>query len=149
LVCSIFRGRGFTVPNQATAQALEQSIVARLAKFFPGATPVRIPIKLSRTNGMGDGNNNKSAREDKKEEHKEKKDDSGVFVQDTVIEFGTSREVLFAVDHPMEFADHVIVETKDGALHAEASVVAVQYRPEKTVVAVRFLKQVPNWIVKS
>jgi hypothetical protein len=140
LVCSIFRGRGFTVPNQATAQALEQSIVARLAKFFPGATPVRIPIKLSRTNGKGDGN--KRAREHKEE-------DDNVFVQDTVIEFGTSREVLFAVDHPMEFADHVIVETKDGALHAEASVVAVQYRPEKTIVAVRFLKQVPNWIVKS
>jgi hypothetical protein len=130
------------VPNQATAQALEQSIVARLAKFFPGATPVRIPIKLTRTNGKGDGN--KGTRE-----HKEKKEDNIVFVQDTVIEFGTPREVLFAVDHPMEFADHVIVETKDGALRAEASVVAVQYRPEKTVVAVRFFKQVPNWIVKS
>jgi hypothetical protein len=130
------------VPNQATAHALEQSIVARLAKFFPGATPVRIPVKLSRTNGNGDGNS--SARE-----HKGKEEGNNVFLQDTVIEFGTSREVLFAVDHPMEFADHVIVETKDGALHAEASVVAVQYRPEKTVVAVRFLKQVPNWIVKS
>jgi hypothetical protein len=127
------------VPNQATAHALEQSIVARLAKFFPGATPVRIPIKLSRTNGNGHGNKNTR-------EHKE---DDSVFIQDTIIEFGTPREVLFAVDHPMEFADQVIVETKDGALHAEASVVAVQYRPEKTVVAVRFLKQVPNWIVKS
>jgi hypothetical protein len=131
------------VPNQATAHALEQSIVARLAKFFPGATPVRIPIKLSRNNGKGDGN--KSAREHK-EEHRE---DDSVFIQDTIIEFGTPHEVLFAVDHPMEFADQVIVETKDGALHAAASVVAVQYRPEKTVVAVRFLKQVPNWIVKS
>ena len=135
------------MPNQAAAQALEQSIVARLAKFFPGATPVRIPIKLSRTNGQGDGN--KSVREHREEhEEKEEDDDSGVFVQDTVIEFGTPREVLFAVDRPMEFADHVIVETKDGALHAEASVVAVQYRPEKTVVAVRFLKHVPNWILK-
>jgi hypothetical protein len=28
-------------------------------------------------------------------------------------------------------------------------VVAVQYHPERTAVAVRFLKHVPNWIVKS
>jgi len=132
------------VPNQATAQALEQSIVARLAKFFPGATPVRIPIKLTRTNGKGDGN--KGTREHKE---KEKKEDNIVFVQDTVIEFGTPREVLFAVARPLEFGDHVLLESNDGSLHVEASVVAVQYHPGRTVVAARFLKPVPNWIVKS
>jgi hypothetical protein len=132
------------VPNQATARALESEIVGRLAKFFPEATPVRIPIKLSRThsngnsNGNGNGNGNRHLPENE-----------NVFFQNTVIEFGTSREVLFAVDHPLEFADRVLVESNDGALHAEASVVAVQYHPERTVVAVRFLKNVPNWIVKS
>jgi len=34
-------------------------------------------------------------------------------------------------------------------MHVEASVVAVQYHPERTVVAARFVKDVPNWIVKS
>ncbi len=132
------------MPNQATARALESEIVGRLAKFFPEATPVRIPIKLSRThsngnsNGNGNGNGNRHLPENE-----------NVFFQNTVIEFGTSREVLFAVDHPLEFADRVLVESNDGALHAEASVVAVQYHPERTVVAVRFLKNVPNWIVKS
>ena len=53
------------------------------------------------------------------------------------------------VDRPLEFADRVLIESKDGTLRAEASVVAVQYHPARTVVAVRFLKPVPNWIVKS
>jgi hypothetical protein len=128
------------VPNQATARALEPDIVGRLARFFPEATPVRIPIKLSRvhTNGNGNGNGDVTAHENE-----------NVFLQDTVIEFGTPREVLFMVDRPLEFADRVLVESTDGSLHAEASVVAVQYHPERTVVAVRFLKPVPNWIVKS
>jgi len=128
------------VPNQATARARESDIVSHLARFFPGATPVRIPIKLSRNTRNGNGNGNGDARA-----HENK----AVFFQDTVIEFGTPHEVLFVVDRPLEFADSVLVESKDGSLHAEASVVAVQYKPEWTVVAVRFLKPVPNWIVKS
>ncbi len=137
------------MPNQATARALEQEIVGRLARFFPEATPVRIPIKLSRTtvrndNG-GNGNNNNGAGAHEVGSCKEE----NAFLQDTVIEFGTPREVLFVVNRPLEFADRVLVESNDGTLHAEASVVAVQYHPERTVVAVRFLKNVPNWIVKS
>lgn len=125
------------MPNQAIARALEPDIVGRLARFFPDATPVRIPIKLSRAQNNGNGNGNGGAESE------------NVFFQDTVIEFGTPREVLFVVSHPLEFADRVLVESKDGTLHAEASVVAVQYHPDRTVVAVRFLKNVPNWIVKS
>jgi len=113
-----------------------------LARFFPGATPVRIPIKLSRNTGNDNGNGNNDGNVSAHE-------NGAVFFQDTVIEFGTPREVLFVVDRPLEFADCVLVESKDGSLHAEASVVAVQYKPEWTVVAVRFLKPVPNWIVKS
>jgi hypothetical protein len=116
------------VPNQAAAAARDPQpdIVGRLARFFPQATPVRIPITLSRAEGK-----RKS------------------FFQDTVIEFGTEHEVLFATDRPLEFADRVVLENADGSLHAEASVVAVQYHPERTVVAARFLQDVPNWIVKS
>ena len=98
---------------------------------------MRIPIRLSRATGNGNGNGNNHSHGDR------------VFIQDTVIEFGTPHEVLFMVECPLEFADHVVIESKDGALYAEASVVAVQYHPERTVVAVRFLKPVPNWIVKS
>jgi hypothetical protein len=140
------------VPNQATARALEPDIVSRLARFFPDATPVRIPIKLSRTqssnngnkngnsNGSGNGNGDLTAPEQANE---------NVFFQDTVIEFGTPQELLFVLDRPLQFADRVLVESNDGSLHAEAFVVAVQYHLERTAVAVRFLKHVPNWIVKS
>lgn len=133
------------MPNQATARALESDLVGRLAKFFPEAIPVRIPIKLSRTqsgdendrsHGTGDGNAILQPR-------------GSVFFQDTIIEFETQNEALFTVDQPLEFADHVLVESNDGSLCAEASVVAVQYHPNRTAVAVRFLKQVPNWIAKS
>jgi hypothetical protein len=136
------------VPNQATARALEPDIVSRLARFFPDATPVRIPIKLSRTqssnngngNGNGSGNGDLTAHEQA---------NLNVFFQNTVIEFGTPQEVLFVLDRPLQFADRVLVESNDGSLYAEGFVVAVQYHLERTAVAVRFLKHVPNWIVKS
>ncbi len=130
------------MPNQAAARALEPDIGSRLARFFPEAIPMRIPIKLSRTivNGNGNGNGDVTAHEQANE---------NVFFQDTVIEFGTPHEVLFVLDRPLQFADRVLVESNDGSLHAEAFVVAVQYHLERTAVAVRFLKHVPNWIVKS
>lgn len=117
-----------SLPNQATATARSRQpeLVGRLAKFFPEATPVRIPIKLTRFVGK-----------------------ENVPIGESVIEFGTSSEVLFALDSPLEFADRVFLESKDGALQAEASVVAVQYHTNQTVVAARFLKNVSNWIVKS
>jgi len=96
--------------------------VAELARFFPEATPVRIPVQLAR---LGQA-----------------------FSESTVIEFGTSREVLFACATPLEFADELRLRNADGSLDIEASVVAVQYHPGKTVIAARFLKDVPNWIVK-
>jgi hypothetical protein len=141
------------VPNQASApaRALEFDFVSRLARFFPDATPVRIPVRLSRASqrdtgeptdqsGGGQPNGTRSGGERQKVWN---------LVQDTVIEFGTPQEVLFVVGQPLEFADHVLLESRDGALRAEASVVAVQYHAERTVVAARFLKPVPNWIVKS
>lgn len=126
------------MPNQgiATARAKEADFVGRLARFFPDATPVRIPIRLSCSNGSSETAGGGSAS-------------SWAPLQETVIEFGTPQEVLFSVAQPLEFADRVLVESKDGSLRAEASVVAVQYHPERTVIAARFLKNVPNWIVKS
>lgn len=110
----------------AAARALQGEAAGRLAKFFPEAVPVRIPVRLSRANGRQID-----------------------FFQETVIEFGTPREVLFALERPLEFGDRVVIENRDGSLRAEATVVAVQYQPERTVVAARFVDEVPNWIVKS
>jgi hypothetical protein len=110
------------------------STVAGLARFFPEATPVRIPVQLARTLQSGDSSSLDSAAH---------------FTESTVIEFGTPREVLFACKTPLEFADVLRLRNSDGSLDIEASVVAVQYHPGNTVVAARFRGEVPNWIVKS
>jgi hypothetical protein len=118
--------------EQATAQSRSVYVngsVAGLARFFPEATPVRLPVQLARCCGEAALPAN--------------------FSESTIIEFGTPREVLFACATPLEFADVVRLRNSDGSLDVEASVVAVQYHPGKTVVAARFRSAVPNWIVKQ
>jgi len=121
--------------QQATAQsrAAQTSTVAELARFFPEATPVRIPVQFTRSNNAS----------------KESQPGGEGVQESTVIEFGTAREVLFACVTPLEFADILRLRNSDGSLDTEASVVAVQYHPGKTIVAARFLTSVPNWIVKT
>jgi hypothetical protein len=117
--------------HQAAASAhTAASTVAGLARFFPEAAPVRIPVQIARCDaGAGSP--------------------AGNFTESTVIEFGTPREVLFACATPLEFADVLRLRNSDGSLDVEVSVVAVQYHPGKVVVAARFSGDVPNWIVKS
>jgi hypothetical protein len=112
------------VPGEAASRARASS-TARLAQFFADATPVRIPVQLTRLTG-----------------------DDGAFSEATVIEFGTPREVLFSSTLPLEFADKVRVRNSDGTLDTEACVVALQYNSGRTAVAARFTQQVANWIVK-
>jgi len=97
--------------------------VARLARFFPHAIPLRLPVRLVREHGAPE--------------------------ETTVIEFGTTREVLFASTQGWEFSERLRLRNSDGSLDVEASVVAVQYHPGQTAVAARFTGNVPNWIVKS
>jgi hypothetical protein len=118
------------VSTQATGRARvrQESCTAKLAKFFPDASPVRIPVRLTRVAGDG-----KDARD---------------CTESTVIEFGTAREVLFASTLPLEFADRLKVQNSDGTLDAEVSVVALQYTSGRTAVVARFTQEVSNWIVK-
>jgi hypothetical protein len=129
------------------------STVADLARFFPDATPVRIPVQFTRRNqtsvgkpagGLGLPEN--ALPEDALPESTAPET---VLSESIVIEFGTSREVLFACATPLQFADVLWLRNSDGSLNTEASVVAVQYHSGATVVAARFLNSVPNWIVKS
>jgi hypothetical protein len=118
------------------------STVADLARFFPEATPVRIPVQLTRSHTAADiKKTSAKAQEGTVPE--------SVLLESTVIEFGTPREVLFACTMPLEFADVLRLRNSDGSLDTEASVVAVQYHPGSTIVAARFRSEVPNWIVKS
>jgi hypothetical protein len=131
--------------QQATAPARSapNSAVADLARFFPEATPVRIPVQFTRSGGTTDGGTTDGGATDENQPRTQSVQES------TIIEFGTSREVLFACTTPLEFADVLRLRNSDGSLDAEASVVAVQYHPGTTSVAARFLTTVPNWIVKS
>jgi len=129
------RGKGHErLAQQATAQsrAAQTSPVADLARFFPEATPVRIPVQLTRSSSTNEGKPNGPSLQ-----------------ESTVIEFGTPREVLFSCTTPLEFGAVLRVRNSDDSLDTEASVVAVQYHPKATIVAARFVNPVPNWIVKS
>jgi hypothetical protein len=112
-------------PAVGSAYPVRETSTTKLAKFFPDAMPVRIPVRLTRMVSHGTA-----------------------FTESTVIEFGTPREVLFASTLPLEFADKVRVQNSDGTLDTEACVVAVQYNGGHTAVAARFTREVPNWIVK-
>jgi hypothetical protein len=145
----------FFMGHVGTAKGRVQaaSTVADLARFFPEATPVRIPVELTRREQTNESR--PAGWLELPENVAPEKAISADVVQEkilpenTVIEFGTSREVLFACTTPLEFADVLRLRNSDGSLDTEASVVAVQYHPGATVVAARFLHAVPNWIVKS
>src|SRR5258706_13960638 len=124
--------------QQGTAQSRtrQSSPAAELARFFPEATPVRIPVQFTRRNGTNEGRPGGAGVQE------------STVAENTVIEFGTSREVLFACTMPLEFADILRLRNSDGSLDTEASVLAVQYHPGKTIAAARFVAAVPNWIVK-
>ncbi|MBS1853216.1 MAG: hypothetical protein JST79_20130 [Acidobacteria bacterium] len=109
----------------APARSSRESSTAKLAKFFPEATPTRIAVSLMRF-----------------------PQEAGAASESTVIEYGTPREVLFASALPLEFGDTLRLRNSDGTLDAEVRVVAVQYNTGRTAVAARFTHEVSNWIVK-
>jgi hypothetical protein len=102
-----------------------QTCVEKLAHLFPKASRVRLPVRVMTT----------STGRQSLQEH-------------TVIEFGTSQEVLFSSTLPLEFEDRIRVVNSDGSLDASAKVVAVRYHDGAKAVAARFVTQVENWIIK-
>ncbi len=107
------------VPNLAGQTCVEQ-----LAQLFPSASPVRIPVRVTTATGRRQ------------------------LQEQTVIEFGTAQEVLFASTLPLEFEDRLRLVNSDGSLDAQATVVAVRYHDGRKAVAARFVGEVGNWIIK-
>lgn len=104
----------------------ERAPCMHLAEFLPRAVPVRIPVRVARIGATGFTGS-----------------------EETVIEFGTPAEVLFASGLPLEFEDTVQIRTADGSLDVKAEIVAVQVHQGKTAVAARFLHEVSNWIIRQ
>ena len=123
------------------AETAEESLVGRLSQFFPGAVQMRIPVCV-RVSGV------RSQASGKKHKNNGHSDGRQELSENTLIEYGTAQEVLFASSLPLEFEDRVHLENADGSLRAEASVVAVQYHDGRMAVAVRFVRHVANWIIK-
>lgn len=70
-------------------------------------------------------------------------------VEPTVIEFGTSKEVIFRTESALDFNEAVRLKNDDGSLDVLVRVIAVQWSDAKQAVAARFIKPVANWIIKS
>jgi hypothetical protein len=115
------------VSSEAEVSSLPagQTCVAKLAQLFPGASPVRISVRVST---LAAGRRR--------------------LQEQTVIEFGTPQEVLFSSNLPLEFEDRVRLVNSDGSFDARATVVAVRYHDGRKAVAARFVGEVGNWIIK-
>lgn len=118
-------GSVFSEATVVARAGLSQTCVEKLAQLFPSASAVRIPVRVMTLS---------TARRPLQEQ--------------TVIEFGTEREVLFSSTLPLEFEDGVRVLNSDGSLDARATVVAVRYHQGRKAVAARFIGEVGNWIIK-
>jgi hypothetical protein len=104
----------------------ELTCVEKLAQLFPAVSPMRIPVRVSTVVRNG----------------------RRPLEEQAVIEFGTAHEVLFSSGLPLEFEDQIRLENSDGSLDTRANVVAVRYHGGRKAVAVRFVAEVPNWIIK-
>jgi hypothetical protein len=111
--------------NGSTLTASEQNCAEQLARFFPQATPVRIPVQVTALRG---------GRTRLREA--------------TVVEFGGREHAIFLSTLPLEFDDRVRLEAAQEGRPAEATVVAVQYHEGRKAVAVSFLQGPCDWVTQ-
>ena len=114
---------GKTVSSVLVAN--DRSCAEQLARFFPQANAVRIPVQVSSPRG-GTANLREA----------------------TIVEFSSANHAIFLSTLPLEFGDLVRLETRPKGNHAEATVDAVQYHEGRKAVAVRFLQGPCHWVVK-
>jgi hypothetical protein len=100
----------------------EESCVEQLARFFPQARPVKIPVQVTSSRG---------SRTHLREE--------------TVVEFSSGDHAVFLSALPLEFGDRVQLEARPEGHQAEARVDAVQYAEGCKAVAVKFLRGPCEW----
>ena len=99
--------------------------VAELARFFPGAQALQIPVRISKTG-------------------------KDIATEETVIESGTATEILFASELTLDFDDIVEVRSVDGELNATARIVAMRFYQGKMAIAAQFQEEkVAGWVVKA
>lgn len=105
--------------------ANEKSCAEQLARFFPQASAVRVPVQV--TSPRGGATNLREA---------------------TIVEFSSDHHAIFLSTLPLEFGDRVRLEARPQGFQAEATVDAVQYHEGRKAVAVRFLQGSCDWVMK-
>ncbi|HYL85634.1 MAG TPA: hypothetical protein VE263_15470 [Candidatus Angelobacter sp.] len=104
----------------------EASCAEQLARFFPQARPVRIPVQVSSARGG-----------------------SAHLREATVVEFSSADHAIFLSTLPLEFGDRIQMEATMKGKFAEATVDAVQYHDGRKAVAVKFLSGHNDWVVRQ
>jgi hypothetical protein len=103
----------------------KKAVLEPLVQLFPDATSVRIPVAVSISGRPVEGG-----------------------TVNTMIEFGTSRVVIFLTELPLEIEDRLHLRNSDGTLDTDVIVIAVQYQDHICGVAARFAGEVRNWIIQ-
>ena len=98
----------------------------KLTEMFPEAAPLRIGVTVG---AVG------TAHSQKEEE-------------DTIIEFGTPNEALFATTLPLQCRDEVWLANADRSIDLLGTVTAVQNQNNRKAVAVRFAGTMRHWTKK-
>ena len=101
-----------------------QDCAEQLARFFPQARPVRIPVQVTASRG-GRTNLRETA----------------------IVEYGDPEHAIFLSTLPLEFDDRVRIEATGEGRPTEATVVGVQYHEGRKAVAVRFSQGPCDWVV--
>jgi hypothetical protein len=104
----------------------ELDCAAKLARFFPEAVSIRVPVQVTVLRGG----------EPKLREA-------------TVLEFGGKQHAIFISTSPLEYEDRIRIERdsrSDGV--ANATVVAVQYHEGRKAVAVKFTPELCDWVMQ-
>jgi len=103
----------------------EKSCAEQLARFFPQAGAVRVPVHV--TSSRGGVTNLREA---------------------TVVEYSSAHHAIFISTLPLEFGDRIRLEARPQGYQTEATVDAVQYHEGRKAVAVRFLQGACDWMTK-
>ena len=103
----------------------EKSCAEQLARFFPQASAVRVPVQV--TSPRGGTTNLREA---------------------TIVEFSSGHHAIFLSTLPLEFGDRIRLEARPQGYLAEATVDAVQYHQGRKAVAARFLEGPCDWVMK-
>lgn len=114
-----------TRSSETTLTQVEFGCAEQLARFFPAARRVRLPIQVTALR-------NGAAR----------------LHEATTLEFGGADHAIFLSTLPLEFDDRVRVARRDNGHSSDAAVIAVQYHEGRKAVAVKFLQGPCAWVTQ-